>query len=141
MSPKPLEQTDTGIIIMVISLVSTVALIFFQKYVTRRTKSQAISADSAHYAVDVMTNASIILSLLVVKFFNISWFDTLTAFVISAYLLVNAYHLARQAVSLLMDEELSDDIRTDIIRIVRNSPFTKGIHDLRTRDLGGCGRI
>lgn len=36
-----------------------------------------------------------------------------------------------------MDEELSDDIRTDIIRIVRNSPFTKGIHDLRTRDLGG----
>ena len=84
LSPKPLEQTDTGIIIMVISLVSTVALIFFQKYVTRRTKSQAISADSAHYAVDVMTNASIILSLLVVKFFNISWFDTLTAFVISA---------------------------------------------------------
>lgn len=137
LSPKPLEQTDTGIIIMVISLVSTVTLIFFQKYVTRRTKSQAISADSAHYAVDVMTNASIILSLLVVKFFNISWFDTLTAFVISAYLLVNAYHLARQAVSLLMDEELSDDIRTDIIRIVRNSPFTKGIHDLRTRDLGG----
>ena len=85
----------------------------------------------------MMTNASIILSLLVVKYFDINWFDTLTAFIISTYLLINAYHLARGAVSLLMDEELGDDIRTDIIRIVRNTPFAKGIHDLRTRDLGG----
>jgi len=137
LSPKALEKTDIGILIMSVSLVASIALIIFQKYVTKRTKSQAIAADSAHYAVDMMTNASIIISLLVVKYFNISWFDTLTAFVISTYLLINAYHLARNAVSLLMDEELSDDIRTDIIRIVRNSPFTKGIHDLRTRDLGG----
>lgn len=138
LNPKPLEQTDTGILIMVISLIATAGLIIFQKYVTHRTQSQAIAADSAHYTVDLMTNASIVISLLVVKFFDINWFDTLTAFVISAYLLVNAYHLARQAVSLLTDEELSDDIRTDIIRIVRTSPFTKGIHDLRTRDLGGA---
>ncbi len=135
--PKPLEKTDTGIIIMIISLIATIALIIFQKYVTRRTRSQAIAADSAHYVVDMMTNVSIILSLLVVKYFDINWFDTLTAFVISTYLLINAYHLARDAISLLMDEELSDEIRTNIIRIVRSSPFTKGIHDLRTRDLGG----
>ena len=137
LSPKPLEQTDTGILIMSISLAATIGLILFQKYVTRRTKSQAIAADSAHYTVDMMTNASIILSLLVVKYFDINWFDTLTAFIISTYLLINAYHLARGAVSLLMDEELGDDIRTDIISIVRNTPISKGIHDLRTRDLGG----
>ncbi len=136
-SPVTLEKTDTGILIMVISLVATLGLIFFQKYVTRRTTSQAISADSAHYTVDVLTNASIILSLLVVKIFNIGWFDTLTAFIISSYLLFNAYKLARDAITLLMDTELSDDIRTNIIRIVRTCPFTKGIHDLRTRDLGG----
>lgn len=135
--PRPLESTGMGIIIMVISLISTMGLIIFQKFVTKRTNSQAISADSAHYTVDVITNASIIISLIVVELFQISWFDTLTAFIISAYLLKNAYHLAKEAVGLLMDEELSEEIRLNIIRIVKESPFAKGIHDLRTRDLGG----
>lgn len=135
--PRPLEQTSIGILVMIISLIATLGLILFQKYVARRTNSQAINADAAHYTVDVMTNASIIVSLVVVKLFNISWFDTLTAFLISAYLLKNAYHLASDAVKILMDTELSDEIRLNIIRIVKESPFTKGIHDLRTRDLGG----
>lgn len=135
--PRQLEQTDIGILIMVISLIATIALILFQKYVTKRTASQAISADSAHYTVDVLTNISIIISLVVVKLFQISWFDTLTAFVISSYLLKNAYHLASDAVKILMDAELSDEIRLNIMNIVKESPFAKGIHDLRTRDLGG----
>lgn len=137
LEPRKLEQTSTGILIMLISLAGTIALIAFQKYVTRRTRSDAISADSAHYTVDVMTNLSIIASLLIVQYFEINWFDTLTAFAISTYLLINAYHLARNAVRILTDAELSDDIRSNVIKIVREIPFTQGIHDLRTRDLGG----
>ena len=73
--PQPIEQTTAGIVIMVIALISTIALVSYQRYVTRMTESQAISADSAHYMVDIMTNISIIVSLFVVKFFAVSWFD------------------------------------------------------------------
>lgn len=136
-NPRPIEQTTAGIIIMVIALISTLLLISYQRYVTRMTKSQAISADSAHYMVDVMTNISIIASLLVVKYFNLSWFDSLTAILISAYLLYNAYKIAKEAVKTLMDAELDDEIRRQIKKIVMECPFSKGMHDLRTRDLGG----
>lgn len=136
-NPRPLMQADTGIIVMVISLFLTLFLIVFQKYVAKRTHSRAISADSAHYTVDVITNTSIIITLIVVKLFDITWFDTVTAFLISAYLLVNAYKLAKDAVSLLMDEELSTDIRANIEKIVLSCQHTRGMHDLRTRDLGG----
>lgn len=135
--PRPIEQTTTGIIIMVIALISTLLLISYQRYVTRLTESQAISADSAHYTVDVLTNISIIASLLVVKYFQISWFDSLTAIIISAYLLYNAYKIAAEAIKTLMDAELSDEIRKHIKDVVMDCPFSKGIHDLRTRDLGG----
>lgn len=135
--PRPIEQTTVGLIIMGVSLISTLALISYQKYVTRMTESQAISADSAHYMVDVMTNLSIIISLIVVSVFNISWFDTLTALGVSGYLLYNAYKIAGDAVKTLMDAELGDDIRRNIKKIVMECPFSKGIHDLRTRDLGG----
>ena len=136
-NPAPLEQTDFGIMVMAISLLATLALIAFQKYVTKKTASPAIKADSAHYTVDVLTNLSIIISLLVVKFLGINWFDILTAFVISAYLIFNAYKLAAEAVSALTDRELSPEIRQKVIDIVNNSEGIKGYHDFRSRDLGG----
>ena len=136
-SPAPLEQTDFGIMVMTISLLATLALIAFQKYVTKKTASPAIKADSAHYTVDVLTNLSIIISLLVVKYLGINWFDILTAFVISAYLIFNAYKLAAEAVSSLTDRELSPEIRQKVIDIVNNSEGIKGYHDFRSRDLGG----
>ncbi len=136
-NPAPLEQTDFGIMVMTISLLATLALIAFQKYVTKKTASPAIKADSAHYTVDVLTNLSIIISLLVVKFLGINWFDILTAFVISAYLIFNAYKLAAEAVSALTDRELSPEIRQKVIDIVNNSDGIKGYHDFRSRDLGG----
>lgn len=136
-TPRPLLAPDMGILIMVISLVLTIGLIIFQKYVAARTHSRAIRADSAHYTVDVITNLSIILTLVIVKLFGIDWFDTVTAFLISAYLLINAYKLASDAVALLMDQELSPAIRENIQKIVLTCAHTRGLHDLRTRDLGG----
>lgn len=136
-SPRPIEQTNMGLLIMSISLLATIGLICFQRYVGRLSNSKAIQADSAHYLVDVLTNASIILSLIVVGQFKISWFDSLTAVIISLYLLYNAYKIAKEAIFVLMDAELSPDIRKQIKEIVMSSPFAKGIHDLRTHDLGG----
>lgn len=135
--PRPVEQTTTGIVIMTICLLATLALIAFQRHVTKITASQAISADSAHYMADVMTNASIIISLIIVALFKISWFDTLTAFAVSGYLLYNALKIAREATKTLMDAELDDEIRQMVKEIVLDNPFVKGLHDLRTRDLGG----
>jgi len=134
--PRVLEETPTAIAIMVFSLVATLFLIAYQKHVAKLTQSQAINADSAHYVVDILTNASIILSLTIVKFFEIYWFDTLTALVIAIYLLYNAYQLVVEAFDVLLDRELSDDIRQNISDIISRHEFVKGFHDVRTHSLG-----
>ena len=135
--PRAIQETAIGIAVMIISLIATLILISYQKYVLKRTRSQAIKADSAHYVVDILTNSSILLTLVVVKLFDIVWFDTLTAILISCYLLHNAYDLACEAVNMLLDKELDEKIRKNIENTVNKMPFAKGIHDLRTRDLGG----
>ncbi len=134
--PRVLEETPLAIGIMVFSLLATLVLIAYQKHVATLTKSQAINADSAHYVVDILTNTSIIISLTVVKFFEIYWFDTLTALVIAVYLLYNAYQLITEAFAVLLDHELSDDIRKNIGRIISAHDFVKGFHDVRTHSLG-----
>ncbi|MBE6451375.1 MAG: cation diffusion facilitator family transporter [Alphaproteobacteria bacterium] len=136
-NPTPLHQTTFGLIVMIISLIATLILISFQQYVAKLTSSVAISADSAHYTVDVLTNLSIILSLIVVKIFDISWFDILTAGLISLYLIYNAYKIASDAIGALTDKELDDTIRNKVVEIVKNCDGVKGFHDLRSRDLGG----
>ena len=134
--PRVLEETPLAIGIMVFSLLATLVLIAYQKHVATLTQSQAINADSAHYVVDILTNTSIIISLTVVKFFEIYWFDTLTALVIAVYLLYNAYQLVMEAFAVLLDHELSDDIRQNIGRIISAHDFVKGFHDVRTHSLG-----
>lgn len=136
-NPLEIHQTTFGLIIMLISLIATVVLISFQKYVSKLTGSVAISADSAHYVVDVLTNISIILSLVVVKFLKFNWFDIFTAALIAIYLIYNAYKIAAEAIGALTDKELSDEIRNDVIEIINSCEGIKGFHDFRSRDLGG----
>lgn len=136
LQPRELEQTGLAITVMIISLVLTLVLIAYQKRVAKLTNSQAINADSEHYVVDILTNASIIVSLAMVKFFGIDWFDTVTAFAIAGYLLLNAYALAKDAVAMLLDRELDDTIRTNVEKIITTHKAVKGFHDLRTRSLG-----
>lgn len=136
-NPTPLHQTDIGLAIMIISLLATLVLVAFQQYVAKTTKSQAISADSLHYSVDILTNLSIIISLVIVHFWQIVWIDTLMAAAISIYLIYNAYKLALDASGLLLDKELSEDIRQSIYAIVKKHPLSPKIHDLRTHNLGG----
>jgi ferrous-iron efflux pump FieF len=134
--PVALQQTTLGIIMMLVCLLITVILIRFQRYVVKQTKSLAISSDSAHYVVDLLTNGSIILSLAVVKFLHWEWFDTLTAVLISFYLIFNAVHIAAEALAEITDKEVDEDIRLNIIGIIKSAPNVLGYHDLRTRISG-----
>jgi ferrous-iron efflux pump FieF len=133
-----LQQTTFGLITMIISLILTLILVAFQQWVAKVTMSQAILADSLHYRVDIMTNSSIIISLAVIHFWKIYWIDSAIAVAISVYLLYNAYDLGRDAVRLLLDKELSNEIRDSIFQIVAKHPLSPKIHDLRTHDLGGA---
>lgn len=136
MKPEPLKQTAVGLWIMAISIVLTVALIAFQSAVVKKTKSQAIEADSAHYTVDLLTNGAIILSLLVVHYLHWQWFDCATAVVISVYLLWNAGHIAVKALEEITDHEVADDIKRKIVDLALSVPEVKGYHDFRTRVSG-----
>ena len=135
--PYLIQQTNTGLFVMILSLITTLILVVFQHYVAKKTKSIAILADSAHYKIDVLTNASIIISLIIINIWKIYWIDSLLAGLISIYLMYNAFILGREAIYLLLDKELNETIRTNIIEIVKKHPSKPTLHDLRTHDLGG----
>ncbi|MBE6452206.1 MAG: cation diffusion facilitator family transporter [Alphaproteobacteria bacterium] len=135
--PQPIIKTSLGMIVMIISLGLSLLFICFQKHVAKKTNSQAIKADAAHYTADVATNLIIIVSLYIVQKWQVIWFDTFIAFCIAIYLLYNAKILIKDALDMLMDKELAEGIREKIIKSAMNCSHVVGVHDLRTRDSGG----
>lgn len=134
--PQYIRQTNIGIAVMVISLFLTLLLIIFQRYVIKKTNSTAIIADSAHYYVDIFSNASVIISLLIVHYLGWQWCDIMMALVISIYLSIGGIKLAYQAINEITDHEVSPEIRNQIIDIALSSEGVMGFHDLRTRISG-----
>lgn len=136
-TPVVIEQTETGIAIMLFSIFSTLLLVIFQTYVANKTSSLAIKADRAHYTIDFLTNSTVVVSLLLVHFFGFYYFDVIAALFISVYLLYNAGQIAKEAIEQITDQELSPEIREKVADIVSKSEGILGMHDFRTRSLGG----
>ncbi|CNK98009.1 CDF family cation-efflux transporter FieF [Yersinia mollaretii] len=134
-SPEPLQDLGVGIWVTLIALFSTLILVTFQRWVVRKTHSQAIRADMLHYQSDVMMNGAILIAL------ALSWYgfhraDALFALGIGVYILYSALRMGYEAVQALLDRALPDAERQEIIDIVMSWPGVIGAHDLRTRQSG-----
>ncbi len=134
--PRPIEATEAGYIVMVLSIILTIGLVAFQRYVVKKTGSLAIGADSLHYQTDVLVNASVILSLYLVSQFDLPFVDPLFAIAIAVYIIRTAWQIGSDAVQVLMDRELPDEDRKKIRDIVMAQQGVLGMHDLRTRTSG-----
>lgn len=134
--PVAVKQGAVGISVMVFSIALTMALVAFQRYVIRRTRSVAITADSLHYAGDVAINASVIASLLLSIYLGWTLADPIFGLGIALFLMRSAWVIARDSLDLLMDREFEPEDRQKILDIARDHPRVHDVHDLRTRSSG-----
>lgn len=136
LDPQPVQAPEIGIAVMLISMVVTIALVAWQRYVVRKTGSIAIRADSAHYASDFAVNASVIVALVLSAWFGWWWIDPAIGLVIALFIAWAAVRIGREALDMLMDREMDEAERSRIKEIVRGHPKVLNLHDLRTRAAG-----
>lgn len=134
--PRAIENGDMGVVVMVISIVMTVGLVIFQRYVVRKTNSVAVAADSLHYTTDILVNIGVIIALVVSVQTGWLWFDPFVAGFIAVYILWSVREIASEAMNLLMDHEFPEEDRLLIMQIINAHPKVIGMHDLRTRSSG-----
>lgn len=133
--PEPLNAPGLGMLVMGLSIVLTLGLLSLQHRVVKATGSAAIRADSLHYRSDLLLNISIMVAL-TLAFFGYAALDAWFGLAIAFYILWSAISIARETVSVLMDEELPPDVSTRMLELARGVPGVLGAHDLRTRISG-----
>ncbi len=135
-NPQPIYHLDISIWVLAISILATIVLVRYQKYVVSKTHSTAVAADATHYQGDLLINLSVLSSLLCFHWFQVSYVDPIIGSGIACYIIWSAFQIFRASLDILMDKELCDEIRNSIMSIVHSHPEVKGLHDLRTRSTG-----
>lgn len=131
---RQVVRSEIGVAVSVLAILLTLALVVFQKYVTKRSRSLIVEADSLHYQGDLLMNVAVILALIFVDF-GIIWMDAAMAIGIAVFLCISAWAVGKKAFEDLMDQHLPE-VELQIQELVQSSPGGAGCHDVRCRQSG-----
>ena len=135
-SPVQLTAQSRGMAVMTASVVLTLMLVAWQRYVIRRTGNRVVRADSMHYLGDLVPNVGAILSLWVSARFGYTGVDSVVALGAAAMLAVGAVRIGKAAWDALMDRRADPALIARIEAVTANWPGVRGFHDLKTRTAG-----
>jgi ferrous-iron efflux pump FieF len=135
-TPPVLESEGRGLIVMVVSVVITLALVWWQGRVTRRTGSKVVAADRLHYVGDLLPSLGAIAALWVSARYGIGSVDAVVALGASGVMAFGAIGIGKRAWDALMDRAADPAILAGIAAIARSWPGVRGFHDLKTRTAG-----
>jgi ferrous-iron efflux pump FieF len=134
--PHEMQNFGVGMIVMLISIAMSILLVWIQRRSLAESKSLAIEADSLHYSSDVLINSGALLVIFLTMQGAPYWVDALFALGVALFMGKLAYSIARKSLDMLMDKELPEEERKQIIKIIEAHDQVAGWHDLRTRQSG-----
>ena len=134
--PSEINQPSVAVWIIVVSIVLSIALVSFQKYVVNISQSKAIESDQYHYITDLYINISVLISILISGWTSYLFVDSLIGLFIAIFVIYSAINLLKKSFKILLDQELPSSERDQIKAIALTHPEVLGFHDLRTRDAG-----
>ncbi|MCL4791273.1 MAG: cation diffusion facilitator family transporter [Gammaproteobacteria bacterium] len=140
MAPTQITEAGVGVSVLAGSTLATIALVFYQSYVKRKTGSLAISADAMHYKTDVLVNVVVAGAVAGTAMTGVRWLDPLVGGAVALYLVSGAWSIAMHSLDVLLDREIPEVDRRRIRDIAKAHPEVLGFHDLRTR-FSGSGYI
>lgn len=135
-APVALMAEGRGIVVMVVSILLTLALVAWQRHVAGRTGSRVVAADSLHYLSDLLPNVGAILSLAAAAHLGLDRIDSVVALGAAVWLMVSAARIGKRAWDALMDRQADPAIIAGIGELARSWPGVHGFHDLKTRMAG-----
>ncbi len=130
---EPVEFLQHSIIVMIISLVITIALVTFLNYVAKKTRSMVVKSDALHYKTDVLSNGAILVSLILIQVTHFELIDSIMGVIISIYIIHSAYEIIRDGVYILLDASLDEAIVEKIKSIILEEKEISDFHYLKTR--------
>jgi cation diffusion facilitator family transporter len=108
-----------AIIVTIASIAIKEALAQYAFAVARRTKNAAVRADGWHHRSDALSSVVVLAGILIGS--NYWWIDGALGIAVAAMLGFAACMVARDAITMLLGEEASGELRADVLKIVEEA--------------------
>ncbi len=135
-NPEPLRHETWGVAVSAFGVIITTALVIFQTYVARLTRSLIVAADRAHYASDIIFNLGVMAAFGCSLLFGITRADPFFAIVIAVFVLWATRSIGVRAFNNLMNREMPDEDRDRIKEAIASASPNIAYRALKTRYLG-----
>ena len=134
--PAPVSDQGWDMGVMAVSILLTGALVVAQTRVLKTASSVAVTGDRMHYAADLGSNVVALLAIGASGLLHRSQPDAIGGLVVAAWLVWGAVGVFRASSVELMDHELPDEAREQIVKLMTEEPGITDVHQLRTRASG-----
>jgi ferrous-iron efflux pump FieF len=135
-APATLQAEMQGVAVMGVSILLTLALVWWQGRVARATGSRVVAADRLHYLGDLLPSLGAIAALFASARWGVADVDAIVALIAAGVMVFGALHIGRGAWNALMDRRADPEIIAGIAEIAGHWPGVHGFHDLKTRTAG-----
>lgn len=135
--PHPVQQLDTGIVIIGITAVVNYLLGAWCVRTGKKHLSMALQASGKHLQSDTWTTVGIIVGLLLLRFTGIGWIDSAVAIVFAIFIIVEGSKIVRQTIAGITDEADMELLKNLISVANQNKKDTWiDLHNLRAIKYG-----
>jgi cation diffusion facilitator family transporter len=127
-----------GIAVMGFSVVANLIVSTILSRQARTHESPALEGDAAHLRTDALTSAGVLAGLALVEITGVVAFDSITALVVAAAIVVAGIRIIRRSSGVLVDEALPGEEmdRIEAAIAAARTPEVAGYHKLRARRAG-----
>jgi len=127
-----------GIAVMGFSVVANLIVSTVLYRNAREHDSPALEGDAAHLRTDALTSAGVLVGLALVELTDVVAFDSITALVVAAAIVVAGLRIIRRSSGVLVDEILPNEEmdRIEAAIAAARTPEVAGYHKLRARRAG-----
>ncbi len=134
-NPAPVVSSPFALTILIISIIIKIYMAIYNKLIGKRIHSPAMLATSADSLSDCIATLATLISLLLVRFFNIN-IDGYAGILVALFIFYAGYSAMKEVLGPILGQAPDPRLVQEIIEIIMESPVSKGIHDLMVHDYG-----
>ncbi|MFW5879447.1 MAG: cation diffusion facilitator family transporter [bacterium] len=131
------EPGNLAIIITIISIIGKLFLSYYLRKKGKKVNSIMLSANGKNMQNDVLISLSVLVGLAAVYFFNLPILDSITAFLVSLWIIKSAFQIFMESNTSLMDGVKDEEVYNDIFQAVEEVDGASNPHRVRIRQIAG----
>jgi len=140
LAPLTVNPEVITVVFALLAVVAKEGLYHYTLRAARKTHSTLLESNAWHHRSDALSSIVVVIGISA-QLLGVPYMDALAAIVVAVMISVMGFRLGQKALYELIDTGLNFDLVEEVRQAMLANASVVGIHNLRTRSMGGLGYI